>query len=118
VRQGNSSSTSVPYVTLQTPTAAQTALGQSYDPGGSIPFIDLGNKYVQVGNLSPLDPAMLAGKTWAQVASAMNDPSSSIGKAIIGNANYMTAGICKMTNNQPATACTPTIQQLEGTLAS
>jgi hypothetical protein len=117
-RQGNSSSTSVPYVTLQTPTAAQTALGQSYDPGGSIPFIDMGNKYVQVGNLSPLDPAMLAGKTWAQVASAMNDPSSSVGKAIVGNANYMTAGICKLTNNQPATACTPTIQQLEGALAS
>jgi hypothetical protein len=117
-RQGNSSSTSVPYVTLQTPTAAQNALGQAYDPGGSIPFIDLGNKYVQVGNLSPLDPAMLAGKTWAQVASAMNDPSSSVGQAIIGNANYMTAAICKMTNNQPATACTPTIQTLEGDLAS
>jgi hypothetical protein len=118
VRQGNSSSTSVPYVTLQTPTAAQTALGQAYDPGGSIPFIDLGNKYVQVGNLSPLDPAMLAGKTWAQVASAMNDPSSSIGKAIIGNANYMTAAICKLTNNLPATACTSTIQTLEANLAS
>ena len=52
VRQGNSSSTSVPYVTLQTPTAAQTALGQAYDPGGSIPFIDMGNKYVQVGRAS------------------------------------------------------------------
>jgi Domain of unknown function (DUF929) len=117
-RQGNSSSTSVPYVTLQTPTAAQNALGQSYDPGGSIPFIDIANKYVQVGNLSPLDPAMLAGKTWSQVAAAMNDPSSSIGQAEIGNANYMTAGICKLTNNQPVTACTPTIQKLEGTLAS
>jgi hypothetical protein len=117
-RQGNSSSTSVPYVTLQTPTAAENALGQSYDPGGSIPFIDIGNKYVQVGNLSPLDPAMLTGKTWSQVAAAMNDPSSSLGQAEIGNANYMTAGICKLTNNQPVTACTPTIQKLEGTLAS
>ena len=117
-RQGNSSSSSVPYVTLQTPTAAQTALGQAYDPGGSIPFIDMGNKYVQVGNLSPLDPAMLAGMTWSQVAAAMNNPSSSVGQAEIGNANYMTAAICKLTNNQPATACTPTIQKLEGTLAS
>ena len=117
-RQGNSSSTSVPYVTLQTPTSAQQALGQAYDPGGSIPFIDLGNKYVQVGNLAPLDPALLAGKTWAQVGTAMNDPSSAIGKAIIGNANYMTAGICKLTNNQPASACTPTIQKLEANLAS
>jgi thiol-disulfide isomerase/thioredoxin len=117
-REGNSSDTSVPYQTLQTPTADQQKIAQTYDPGGAIPFIDLGNKYVQVGNLSPLDPAMLAGKTWSQVAAAMNDPSSAIGKAVIGNANYMTAGICKLTNNQPSTACTPAIQQLEGDLAS
>ena len=121
-RQGNSSSTSVPYVTLQTPTSAEAALGQAYDPGtgngGAIPFIDLGNKYVQVGNLSPLSPSLLAGQSWSQVGAAMNDPSSSLGKAIIGNANYMTAGICKLTNNLPATACTPTIQTLETSLAS
>jgi hypothetical protein len=117
-RQGNSSDTSVPYVTLQTPTADQQKIAQTYDPNGSIPFFDLGNKYVQVGNLSPLDPAMLAGKTWSQVAAAMNDPTSAIGKAEIGNANYMTAGICKLTNNQPATACTPTIQKLEADFAS
>jgi hypothetical protein len=105
-------------VTLQTPTTAQQALGQTYDPSGSIPFFDLGNKYVQVGNLAPLDPSLLAGKTWSQVAAAMNDPTSAIGKAEIGNANYMTAGICKLTNNQPTTACTPTIQKLESNLAS
>jgi thiol-disulfide isomerase/thioredoxin len=117
-RQGNSSSTSVPYVTLQTPTSAEQAIGQTYDPQGYIPFIDLGNKYVQVGNLSPLTPTMLDGQSWAQVAAAMNNPSSAIGKAEIGNANYMTAGICKLTNNLPATACTPTIQKLETAFAS
>jgi thiol-disulfide isomerase/thioredoxin len=117
-RQGNSSSTSVPYVTLQTPTSAEQAIGQTYDPQGYIPFIDLGNKYVQVGNLSPLSPTMLDGQSWAQVAAAMNNPSSAIGKAEIGNANYMTAGICKLTNNLPATACTPTIQKLETAFAS
>jgi Domain of unknown function (DUF929) len=117
-RIGNSSSTSVNYVTLQTPTSAQQAIGQAYDPQGYIPFIDLGSKYVQVGNLSPLSPAMLAGKSWSQVAAAMNDPSSALGKAEIGNANYMTAGICKLTNNLPATACTPTIQKLEANFAS
>ncbi|HEY7276900.1 MAG TPA: DUF929 family protein [Trebonia sp.] len=117
-RQGNSADTSVPYQTLQTPTADQQKIAQTYDPTGSIPFIDLGNKYVQIGNLAPLDPSLLAGKTWSQVAAAMNDPSSAIGKAEIGNANYMTAGICKLTNNQPSTACTPAIQQLQGDLAS
>jgi hypothetical protein len=108
---------------LQTPTAAEQALAQQYDPGSGtgspIPFIDLGNKYVQVGNLAPLSPTLLAGKSWSQVAAAMANPSGSqLGTAEIGNANYMTAAICKLTNNQPATACTPTIQTLETSLAS
>lgn len=110
------------YKTLQNPTSAQQQLLQSYDPGtgqgGAIPFIDLGNKYVQVGNLSPLSPSVLSGKTWSQVATAMSDPSSAIGKAELGNANYMTAAICNLTNNLPATACTPAIQKLQADLAS
>jgi Domain of unknown function (DUF929) len=106
------------YTTLQTPTSAEAAVGQAYDPQGAIPFIDFGNKYVQVGNLSPLSPTLLAGKTWAQVGAAMANPTSSLGEAVIADANYATAAICKMTNNLPATACTPTIKALEANLAS
>jgi hypothetical protein len=105
-------------VILQQPTAAQQALATQYDQGGSIPFIDLGNKYVEVGNLSPLVPSMLTGKTWAQVAAAMNAPSSALGKALVGNANYLTAATCVLTGNQPAAACTPAIKSLEATLPS
>jgi hypothetical protein len=104
--------------TLQTPTAAQAQLGTTFDPGSAIPFMDIGGKYAQVGNLAPLAPTMLAGKTWAQIAAAMADPTSSLGKAEIGNANYMTAAICQLTKNLPATACTPTIQGLEADFAS
>jgi hypothetical protein len=117
-RIGNSSNSNTAYQTLQAATTAQSALEAAYDPTGAIPFLDFGNKYVEVGNLAPLTPSMLAGKTWAQVAAAMNDPSSSLGKALDGNANYITAAICKLTNNQPASACTATIQKLEATLAS
>jgi thiol-disulfide isomerase/thioredoxin len=107
------------YTTLQNPTPAQAAIGQSYDPKGAIPFLDFGNKYVEVGNLAPLDPSLLSGKTWSQVAAAMASPSgSSLGTAEIGNANYITAAICKLTGNQPATACTPTIQKLQADFAS
>jgi hypothetical protein len=105
-------------ITLQTPTAAQQTLATTYDPSGSIPFIDLGSKYVEVGNLLPLSPTMLAGQSWAQVAAAMNNPSSTLGKAEIGNANYITAGVCELTGNLPATACTPAIKTLEANLAS
>ena len=116
-RIGNSSNTSVAYAPLQTPTAAEEKLQTAYDPGTYIPYIDFGSKYAQVGNLTPLTPTMLDGLTWQQVATDMNNPSSSVGQAIIANANYETAAICTLTNNQPATACTPTIQKLETTLA-
>jgi hypothetical protein len=124
-RQGNSSNTSTPYVTLQTPTSAEDALLNKYDPGnpsqgtgGAIPFIDLGNKYVEVGNMSPFGPDMLKGKSWSQVAAALTQPTSTIGKGADASANYLTAGICKLTNNQPSTACTPAIQTLEAKIAT
>ena len=47
----------------------------------------------------------------------MNEPTSTIGAAELANANYETAAICVLTKNQPATACTATIQKLESTLA-
>jgi len=122
-RQGNSSDSSVPYVTLQTPTAAQTALISQYDPGangytGAIPFIDMGNKYVEVGNLYPYGPTVIDGKSWSQIGAALSQPKSAIAQGVLGSANYMTAGICKLTNNQPASACTPAIQALESKLVS
>lgn len=117
-REGNSTSQSVPYVTLQVPTAAEQALISTYDPGtggqgGPIPFLDIGNKYVEVGNLAPFGPQDLQGKTWSQVAAALRDPSSTIAQGADGSANYLTAGICKLTSNQPATACTPAVKALE-----
>lgn len=107
------------YTTLQTPTSAEQTIGETYDPDGSIPFLDFGNKYVEVGNLAPLDPSMLSGKNYTQIAAAMASPSgSSLGTAEDGNANYITAAICKLTNNQPSTVCTSTIQSLTSSFAS
>lgn len=111
---------SQPYVTLQVPTAAEQTLLNKYDPGtgegNSIPFIDMGNRYVEIANLPPYGPQYLAGKTWAQVAAALRDPSNEIAQGVDGSANYLTAGICQLTGNQPATACTATVRGLEGQL--
>jgi thiol-disulfide isomerase/thioredoxin len=107
---------------LQNPTAAQQALIGKYDPGTSsgspIPFIDIGNKYVEVGNLQSYGPTVLSGKTWSEIGAALSQPNSAIAKGILGSANYMTAGICTLTGNQPSTACTPAIKALEGHFAS
>jgi hypothetical protein len=115
-REGNSSSDTVPYVTLQTPNSVQQALWTKYDSDEGIPYINLGNKYVEVSNLSPFGPQVLVGKTWTQIATAMDNPSTAIAQGIDGSANYLTAGICKLTNNLPATACTPTVTALESKL--
>jgi thiol-disulfide isomerase/thioredoxin len=106
---------------LQTPTSEQKALLNKYDAppyvqgaGGSIPFMDFGGKYIVSG--ASYDYNVLSGKTYAQIAAAMKDPTSDIAKGAIGAANQMTAAICKMTGDQPATACTTSIKALEAGL--
>ncbi len=101
------------YGTLQTPTAAQEALESKYSTG-TIPFIDFGNKYVSIG--SSYLPSVLAGLSWSQIATDLSNPNSSVAKAVDGTANYITAAICKMTGNQPASACTPAVKSLESQL--
>jgi thiol-disulfide isomerase/thioredoxin len=107
--------------TLQNPTSEQKALLNKYDAppyvqgaGGSIPFLDFGGKYIVSG--ASYDYNVLSGKTYAQIAAAMKDPSSEIAKGAIGAANQMTAAICKLTGDQPATACTTSIKALEAGL--
>ena len=99
---------------LQATTPQQQAIWDKYD-ANSYPFIDFGNKHIIIAPL--YDPQLLQGKTWAQIAAAMHDPSSPIAQGAIGAANYMTAAICKMTGNQPASACAaPAISALQAKL--
>jgi Domain of unknown function (DUF929) len=110
------------YTSLQTPTAAQNALLTKYDAppyisssaAGSIPFVDFGNKYLILG--ASYNPQVLSGLSWSQIATDLSDSSSAPAKAVDGTANYITAAICKMTGNQPATACTSTVQSLQSGL--
>jgi hypothetical protein len=107
---------------LQNLTPQQNALLNQYDKppyvqgaGGSIPFIDLGNKYLISG--ASFSPQLIHGKTWSQIASALSNPSSPIAKSVGGTANYITAAICNMTKDQPANVCTaPSIIALSGKL--
>lgn len=106
--------------TLQPPTAEQNAILTKYDgppqvpqaSAGSIPFIDFGNKFMASG--ASYSYTVLQGKTYAQVAAALKDPASPIAKGAVGTANMITAAICKLTGNKPATACTPAVQAIEG----
>ena len=105
------SSSPLGYVPLQSLTAAQQALLAKYDQGGSIPFVDIGNKYVING--ASASPQVLQGLSWATIASDLTNTSSPVAQAVNGTASYMTAAICKVTGDQPASACTPTITALQ-----
>ena len=101
------------YTTLQTPTAEQQALLEKYDAAnnGAIPFIDFGNRYMSVG--ASYDPGVLQGLTWSQIATDLHDPTTTVAKSALGAANYITAALCKLTSNKPATACTQAVQALQ-----
>ena len=113
-RTGNSSSTNVNYVPLQNPTAAQQALVTKYDLSDATPFFDLGNRYIQVGDLSPEDPTMLDKLSWATISQDLHNPSSKVAQYVDASANYLTAAILKVDGNQaPAGVITPQVKALE-----
>jgi uncharacterized protein DUF929 len=87
---------------------------QSTSDSESYPFVDFGNQYVIVG--ASYNPQTLDGLGWATIANDLSKPSSSVAKAVDGTANYMTAALCKLTNNQPSTACTSTVTGLQSKL--
>jgi len=100
---------------LESPTAAQQAIVSKYDTSGSIPFLDFGNRYVISGATYQVD--VLSGMSWQALANALQVPDSSQAKAILGSANLITAAICKLTADQPASVCSsPSIQAIEKTL--
>jgi thiol-disulfide isomerase/thioredoxin len=97
------------YTPLQKPTPPETAILQRYDRppyasvSGSVPFIDIGNKWIVSG--ASYSPKLLAGMDQSQIAAAMSDPSSAVGTLIDGAANRIAAAICSITGSQPASAC-------------
>ena len=80
---------------------------------GAYPFMDIGNQLVSSGAF--YSPDVLIGDSHQQIADQLKDPNSKIAQSVLGSANYITASICSITQNQPASVCTsgsiPQIQQ-------
>ena len=101
--EADDGSTPFGHVYLQQPTAPEKALFARY-AGGSIPFLDIANRYLLPQ--TQYSPEDLSGLTWAQIATAMQDPSSNVAKDIDGAANTLTAAMCTLTHGQPGGVCT------------
>lgn len=114
------------YVSLQKFTSAQQQTFNKYDAPpyfqntGSFPFTDIGNQYlIQGATYSPtvlLDTSQNAF-SWQTIASSLTNTKSPIAQGILGSANYLTAAICNLTNQQPGSVCNSSvIQQIEHSL--
>jgi hypothetical protein len=113
-RQGNK---------LQPLTPEEQAIFSKYDAppfvsqqlAGGIPFTSFGNQYMAVS--AGYNPQVLQGLSWEQIAGKLNNPNDPVTKGIIGNANYITAAICKINGNKPGNVCnSQTIQQIASQL--
>lgn len=108
---------------LQSLSARQQAIFSKYDqnsylpanqPGypGSIPFLDVGNRYFQAG--SNFLPGILSGLTQASIAAGLSVSNNPVTQDIVGAANKITADICTLTNAQPTTVChAPAVTAIE-----
>jgi len=98
------------YIVLQQLNKQQAALVKKYDgggsttSGGSIPFVDLGNKAVIVG--SSYTPSILQTLSRSQIAGSLNDAGDPVTQAIIGASNYISASVCATDGHKPSSVCT------------
>lgn len=99
------------YAPLDTLSPEQEKVMQTYNAPpyvapeltGSVPFVDFGNGFIHSG--SAFSPAVLKGLTQEQIATALKDPASPVGQAVLGSANAMTAVLCGLTGGRPAAVC-------------
>lgn len=114
-------STGQAYVPLQQMTAAQQQVFAKYNSQQAFPFVDINNQYALVG--ASYAPTTLLDSSqkplsWQTIANALSDPKSAVAQGILGTANYLTAAICNVTNQQPGSVCTSSvIQQIEHSLS-
>lgn len=100
---------------LETLTLEQQRLMKTFNPSGGIPFLLIGNAYVQSG--TSVDPGPIDSMTWQQIEEALSDPKSEVARQILGATNMMTAAICAVTNGQPSDVCTaPGVTAAAGSL--
>jgi hypothetical protein len=105
---------------LDTLTATQQQNFTKFNSGLAFPYVNVGNQYIAIGSsYSPqiLQDSSANSYSWQDIGSSLSNTKSPIAQGILGTANYMTAAICNLTNQQPGNVCSvPVIQQIEHTL--
>lgn len=85
--------------------SSQTGTGSGDPPGaGTYPFVDIDN--VMVSTTSGFSPAAILHLPRSTIVSDLKDGVTSDAKAIVASANFLAAGICLATHQNPASVCT------------
>ncbi|HXQ75762.1 MAG TPA: DUF929 family protein [Acidimicrobiales bacterium] len=93
--------------TLQPLTPLESSLWAKYDNPEGFPFLDIGNKSFV---LAPsYVPTVLSGLDQQDVASKLKNPKDPVTQSIVGTSNYLTAGICAITGQKPASVCSASV---------
>lgn len=101
------------YPPLQSANATVNSIVGKYNSKGGIPFMDFANMTVQEG-ANYVDPTILDNKNWTFITGKLYNTSSAESRAIVGAANLLTAQICEIDNNTPASVCSQGyIQRIE-----
>jgi hypothetical protein len=99
------------YPRLHDLTQLEASLVHRYDTqpfvagNGTLPFVDVGNRYVISGAGVGFSPGVLQGSSMAQIATDLSDPTSPVTQSVAGAANVLSAAICQLTGSQPAAVC-------------
>ncbi len=87
---------------LMSLSSQESDLFKKYDSQGSIPFIDIGNKWFSAANYNP---QVLQGLTHDDIAGTLSLPTNQTAESILGSANYLSATFCNIDGDRPASVC-------------
>jgi hypothetical protein len=93
------------YKPLETPTASQLAVWESFFPANQegFPFIDIGGKWVLKTAQYPVQT--LSGHSFTDIANSIGSDTNTIGAYVGAAAAALTKAICTVTGQQPAATC-------------
>jgi Domain of unknown function (DUF929) len=93
------------FARIATLTPAQSAVVNRYGSrSGGLPFVDIDNRMTTT--TSGYSPAVIAKQSQGAIVGELDQADSPTAQAIVASANYLTAGICTATDQQPASVCT------------
>ncbi len=99
------------YLPLQKRSAFNTKLVNKYDNPpfvpeslkGGWPYMDFANQVIVPG--PTFSPSYLQGMTWQEIADTLKYPQTPVAQQILTAANYLSAAVCAIDGQQPASVC-------------